>query len=229
MAFEELRDRIKDQAAELWSGIQETSAYNSLREKYESQTPIVQRIILAFGALVAVLIVLWLPLSFVFSSTDKMTQFDENRGLIVGMLHASRLGKESSPLPPPIDPGGLQMQVKGALASKVVPEQIGAMNQLPTEVSAKLAPPGVVSSGIVVPIRQLNLTQILGVATAMANMGAGFKLIGLDVVQTDKQSHYYDVILKVAHFGLPMVAEVEPERPGKDDKSKKSAAPAGDE
>lgn len=211
MAFEGLQDRLKEQWAELAAKIQETSLYNTLREKYESQTPTVQKAILGGGAALAVLFLLSFPLGYLSTSGEHMDAFKENRSLIQGLLRASRLAKEASPLPPPMDAGSLRGMVERVLHDKkLVPEQIGEMQAIPGDIFRGI-PAGVIASGIAVQVKQLNLNQILDIGNTFQNLGPGTKLIGLDVVQTTGQDHYYDVILRVGNFGLPVVAEVAPE------------------
>ncbi|NJL26293.1 MAG: hypothetical protein HC902_14850 [Calothrix sp. SM1_5_4] len=65
----------------------------------------------------------------------------------------------------------------------------------------------VVQNGIAVQVKQLNLRQIVEIGASFQNLGPGTKLLGMDIVQTAGQSHYYDVILKVVNFGLPSMTD----------------------
>lgn len=210
MAFEGLSDRLKEQWAELASKIQENSAFNSMRERFESQTPTVQKAIIAGATGLAVLFILSFPLGYLSSSNDNMLQFEENRHLIQGLLRASRISKEASPLPPPMDSGMLRSQVERVLREKqLVPEQMGEIAPLPgTPASKDLVPAAVVQTGIAAQIKQLTLNQIVDISNTFQNQGPGTKLIGFDIVQTGGQSHYYDLILRVVNFGLPVVADI---------------------
>jgi len=212
LAFEGLSDRLKEQWAELSSKIQENSAFNSMRERFESQTPTVQKAIIAGGAALIGLFIMSFPLGYLSSSSDNMLQFEENRQLIQGLLRASRVAKEASPLPPPMDSGMLRSQIERVLREKqLVPEQMGDIAPLPgTPASKDLVPAAVVQTGIAAQVKHLTLNQIVDISNTFQNQGPGTKLIGFDIVQTAGQTHYYDLNLRVVNFGLPVVASVTP-------------------
>ncbi|MBX3022403.1 MAG: hypothetical protein KF799_12085 [Bdellovibrionales bacterium] len=216
MAFEGLQENLKERWAELSAKVQESSAFNTLRERFESQTPPVQKAIVIGGAALAALFLLSFPLGYLSTASDNMMQFEENRQMIQGLLRASRISKEASPLPPPLDPGMLRSQVERVLREKqLVPEQMGEMAPLPgTPANAALAPASVVQNGLAAQIKQLTLNQIVDIANSFQNQGPGTKLIGFDIVQTAGQTHYYDLILRVVNFGLPAVADSGPPGPG---------------
>lgn len=205
MALEGLQENLKEKWAEILAQVQESSAFNTVREQFEAQSPAIQRAIIAGSSLLAVLFVLSLPMSYISSSNDNLAIFDENRGLIQGLLRASRTAKEAPPLPPPLDSGSLRGMIDRMLKDKkLAPEQIGEMAAIPGTPS-KLAPAVVVQNGIAAQIKQLNLTQIIDIANSVNNLGAGTKLIGLDVVPSMAASHYYDINIRVVNFGLTPV------------------------
>ena len=85
---------------------------------------------------------------------------------------------------------------------KLTTEQLGEMQAIPGKPS-KFAPDMVVQNGIVAQIKQLNFTQIIDITNSVNNMAHGTKLVGLDIVQSIGQSHYYDLNIRVVNFGLP--------------------------
>ncbi len=204
MAFEDLREQLKDRAAEAMSKLQETSAFNTLRERYESQTPPVQKAVVAGASLLMVLIVLMWPMSYISSSSDTLAKFEENRELIQGLLRSSRSANEPAPLPPPMDSSTLKSSVDGILRQNgLLPDQIGEMNPIPESEIKGLAPPGVVTNGLTVQLKKLNVMQLIEIGNLIQNMAPGTKLYGADIVQTAATTHYYDMTLQVVNFGLP--------------------------
>lgn len=208
MAFEDLREQLKDRASEALAKLQETSAYNTLRERYESQTPPVQKAMIAGGLALAAFIVLSFPMSYISSSSDALAQAEENRELIQGLLHASRSAKEPSPLPPPMSVDTLKSNVERVLRENgLLPDQIGQMNPIPEQATAGLAPAGVVTTGLAVMVKKLNVQQVLDIGNLIQNMAPGTKLIGADVFQSAGTTHYYDMTLQILNFGLPTISE----------------------
>lgn len=207
MAFENLKEQLKDQWNELSAKIQETSAYNTLREKFESQPVNTQRAIIAGAVALVGLFFLRIPYGYISESSDIMTEFEDNRDLIRGLLHSSRTANEAAPLPPPQEPESLRASVDAVIRDRrLLPEQIGDIQAVPGTPAPNLAPPTVVQNGLVVQLKKVNVAQIVELSNAFQNMGPGIKLIGLDIVQTSGQTHYYDMIAKIVHFGLEVLA-----------------------
>ena len=205
--LDSLKDRLKETWAELAAKIQESSLFNQLRERFEEQTPTTQKALTLGGAALIALVLLSFPLGYLSTSRENITQFEENRALIQGLLRAARSAKEPSPLPPPVSAQMLKGTLERVLREKQIsPEQTGEVMEIPGKPAPNLAPPVVEQSGIAAHLKQLNLTQIVDLANALANLGPGTKLIGLDVVQTAGQTHYYDINVKLVNFGLPTIA-----------------------
>jgi hypothetical protein len=218
MALEGLKEKLKESWADLSSKVQENSAFNNLREKFEGQTPTVQRAVI-YGSVAAIAIfLLSIPWSYINSSNDALESFNENRTLIEGLLHASRAAKEPSPLPPVTSADALKGRIETLLReNRLVPEQLGEMQPLPNRPAKDLAPAVVDQAGLAVQLKKLNVEQIVAISQQLQGLGQGIKLIGLDVNQTAGQTHYYDMVARVVSFGLPpVVIESDPsEKPGK--------------
>lgn len=230
MAFEGLREQLKEQWADLSAKIQESPAFNNLREKFESQTPTAQRAIIGGAAGAVVIMLLMIPWGYISTSSDYMSQFEENRELIQGLLRASRSAKTPSPLPPPLDATNLRGRVDGILrTNRLMPDQIGDIQELPQPVVKDLVPATVTQTGLAVQIKRLNLKQIITLANQFQNMGSGTKLMGVSVVQSQGQTHYYDMIAKVVNFGLPEIADAGPEEDSGAGKKRPRAKPSRDE
>ncbi len=232
MALESLREQIKDKWTELSAQIQETSTFNTLREKFESQSIGRQRGIIASAGVIVVLTLLSFPWGYYSASNEHLHIFEENRTLIRGLLRASRTSSEAPPLPPPKSFDDLRSQVERALRdARLVPEQIGEIRESPESPAKNLAPAVVQQTSLVVQIKKINVNQIVQLGAALQNLGAGTKMIGLNVVQTTGQTYYYDMIATLVHFGLPSLGgesgsdkafgtgskKLQPQRPANED------------
>lgn len=205
MAFEDLREQLKDRASEALAKIQESSAFNTLRERYESQTPTGQKLIAATGLVFAFLFVLMFPYSYISSGSDSLALFEENRELIQGLLRASRSASEPPPLPPPMSSDTLRTTIERMVREQgLIPEQTAPIENVPPDVNKTWAPPGVLHAAVAVPLKKLNLKQVIEIGNFLQNnLGPGTKLMGIDVVQSAGQTHYYDMILQLVSFGIP--------------------------
>lgn len=229
MAFEGLKERLKEQWNEISAKVQETSAYNSLREQFESQPVNTQRAIIAAVIAIVALFFLNIPYSYISESSDIMTQFEENRDLIRGLLRASRTANEAAPLPPPQTFESLRPSVEAVIREKrLLPEQVGDMQAVPGTPAPNLAPATITQNGIVVQLKKVNVAQIVELSNAFQNMGPGIKLIGLDIVQTAGQTHYYDMIAKIVHFGLENKSDEPDDNKGRGKRRPKKAIDEGE-
>jgi hypothetical protein len=212
-ALDGIKEKLKDQWADLSSKIQENSTFNNLREKFEAQSPTIQRAIIAGASVLAVFVLLQLPWSYISESQQHMADFEDNRGLIQGLLRASRAAKEPSPLPTPASVDAMRSRVEGIMKeNRLVPEQVGEITPLPANPAKDFAPPVVVQTGLAIQIKKLNLDQITSLGHQFQNLGPGSKLMGLDIIQSPGETHYYDMIARVVTFALPvMTFEEQPE------------------
>lgn len=222
MAFEDLREQLKDRANEALAKIQESSAYNTLRERYESQTPAGQKLITAGGIGLLALFIFLIPYSYISSGSDSLITFDENRELIQGLLRASRSASEPPPLPPPMSADTLRSSIERMVREQgLLPDQTSPIENVPPDVNKGFAPSGVLHTAVAVPLKKLNLTQVIEIGNYLQNgLGPGTKLMGIDIVQSAGQTHYYDMILQVVSFGIPSLG-------GGDDDAATGAAPKG--
>lgn len=220
MAFESLREQLRDQWSDLSSKIQETSAYNTLQEKFESQTPGVQRAIIGGGIAVVALMILAFPMSYISSSNQSLEFFEENRSLIQGLLKAASSAKEAPPLPPPAPHDVLRSRIEQMLRSnQLLADQIGDFQPMPTGGPNAIIPSTITQTGMAVQIKKVNVAQLVDLANGVGNMGSGNKLIGMDVTQSAGQTHYYDVILKVMNYGLPSATDESSSPPSRGSKA----------
>jgi hypothetical protein len=210
LAFEGLKEQLKDNWADLSSKIQENSTFNNLREQFEAQSPNVQKAIIAAAGVLLALFLISFPWGYISESQSNMALFDDNRSLIQGLLHASRAAKEPSPLPPPVTGEMLRSRVDMVIKeNRLVPDQVGDMQAMPDRPAKDLAPPVVLQSGLAVQLKKLNLDQVVALSHEFQQLGPGTKLMGIDIVQTAGQSHYYDMIVRIVNFALPPMGSFE--------------------
>lgn len=206
MNFDSLKDQLKDQWAELLGKIQENSTFQTLKEKFESLSASMQRaIILAVVFLVGLFI--WsIPYSYISSSKESLATFEENREIIRDLLQASRTLKEPSPLPPSIGAEGLKSQASSIFTEmRIVPEQIGEMVPTKPNPAGNIVPAVVQQEGLAISIKKLNLRQIVEIGHRLQALSSGIRLMGLDMVRSAGQTHYYDAVFRVVSFSLPVL------------------------
>jgi len=122
-------DDIKDQTKEAFQNarrqIEENPAYVIGKEKYDVLDPKVQKIIIISITILALLLIMMLPMSFMNSSTEQLSSFEESRGLIKEMLRVDRQLKSGPKAPRPLSIDQLKNTVTTLInGSALLPEQI---------------------------------------------------------------------------------------------------------
>jgi hypothetical protein len=212
MALEDIKDQLRERLSELWSRVQESPAYNNVREKYETLSPGAQRG-LKLGAIVLALIILVsVPLSYFSSSSSSDSEYESKRQLIRGLLRASRLANEASSLPPSLSAEDFKASLQSDIAEfNLLPEQVGPIEDLnPDALGGALAPKSIMQHGVSLALKKLNLKQVVEIGYRLQGKNLSAKLIGLDVRAGTPDPHYFDVIYQMIIYSMPAMAESEP-------------------
>lgn len=211
-ALEDLKDKLQDQFSELKNRIQESSTYNSLRERYENLTPNAQQGLMLGGIAAAIIFFCYIPYSYFSSSSTYVSEFNEKRGIIRQLLRASRLATQAGSVSNPPDISTLQSSITARLSQfNLLPEQNAGIN--PVEAAAlggSFAPPGIIQEGLALNLKQLNLKQIVDIGYDLQNLAQGVRLVGMSMTPTQKDRRYFDVVYQIARFSMPGAGESAP-------------------
>lgn len=218
MNLDDIKEQLRDQFNTTWGRIQESSAYNTLREKYEA-LPTNQQKALGVGALVlAVLILLWFPYSYLSVSGTLITEFSEKRAVIRELLRVSRQSDALPPIPqgPSID--ALQQSVDQVFnAANLMAEQRGQVMGTSTKDKLAFIPPTVTQQAFAVDAKKLNLKQILDIGFELSKLYAALKLMDVEITSAAgaPAPGYFDVVFKLVSFNFPHMESEELPATGK--------------
>ncbi len=205
MNFDSLKEQILDRLGTIWGQIRETSIYINLSAKYEELTPSMQKLVNAGGVLAALLIVFSIPLSYLSTSSDNVTLFEEYRDTLRELLNVQREIAQAPDVPqaPPTE------QVKGRIQQILTeaglgPEQIREVKDADTagDPPTSTIPNVVKQNGVVATLLKLNLKQVLDIGFQMQNIGPNLYLTSMDMTASKDDPHYYDVIYRVVGFAV---------------------------
>lgn len=205
MDFNELKTRFIDTVQSRWSDFQESSLYIQLRDRYEELSPRGQKLSRWGSCAFLALALLVLPLSWIQSSSEQVTDFEEKKELIRDLLRLRRDLANSPNIPPPISSAELKSQVDGALGQMGLggdqKKESMAMSFQP-EVGSKLIPNYIVQNGVQVTLTQLNLKQVVDIAFKLQTLSEMIKVTAMDLKARAENPHYYDVMFRVVNFDL---------------------------
>ncbi len=219
MDFESLKEQVLERLQFYKSQVEDSEIYIRLKERYDNLQPNVQKIIKVSAIVFTVYFFYSLPASFVSSSKEKMSNFDDYRQLTRELIRAGRIDKNIKTPPEPPSAPALSSTVDRVLTEEsVLPEQKIAVEPKMNSASKAIVPKGIVQGGVKASIKDLNLRQVIRVAEGLSEIQSG-QLINMAVIADTKDPHYYSVDYEVATFTVPIEKEAIPADP-KDKKSK---------
>lgn len=204
MTFDDVKDQIKTQALQLFDRIQETPTYLSLKDRYDTLSPSRQKAVIGGAVALILLIVFSIPLSTYWTSVDNISQYESKKDLIRDLLRAHKEAEENSLTvnPPPIDQVRAQAEQTVQMLS-LLPEQNHGVNI--QAFNSPLIKGSIVEGVVEVSTAELNLRQIMNIATGLAKI-PGTKLKDLIMNANARDPRYFDTVFRVVVFkGAPQV------------------------
>ncbi len=206
MNLDDIKEQLRDQLNTTWGRIQESSAYNTLREKYEALPVVQQKALGVAGLIFVVLILLWFPYSYLSSSGTLMTEFDEKRSVIRELLRVSRQSEALPPIPQGPSLDALQQSVDQVFNSaNLMAEQRGQVMSTSSKNGVAFVPPTVTQQAFAVDAKKLNLKQILDIGFELSKLYAALKLMDVEIQSAADAPTpgYFDVVFKLVSFNFP--------------------------
>ncbi len=219
MNINDIKDQISERVDIIWEQLQESPAFNNLREKFEVLPQRTQKLI-TFGSLgfIAFLFAL-IPLSFFSSSSVYVEEFDTNRTLIRDLISSSAQDDFRSPSPLTYD--SLARKIDSRINGFQLLETQKTKAKPGNSFNAEYIPKRISQVNASVKFVKLNLTQVVNFGHELLEITEGVKLIGLNMVANPEDDHYYDVEYDLAHFSFSEVPEKEEHSKSKSKKRRK--------
>ena len=215
MNLDDVKDQFRDQLDQSRRKIVESSAYAILKEKYDLLPQIAQNIVFVGIALSLLFIVLALPVSMLMTSSDELSQFDEQKQLIRQLLNADRELKQGPQVPSSLTPSAIESRIRSSIAGAgLLPEQIGEIQRTTAKVKSK-TPKGVLTQGFLVTLSKLNLRQVTDLGYSMQSINSLVNLTQMSIESDSQDDHYFNVKFELAAFSIPKVQAPAPEPKGK--------------
>jgi hypothetical protein len=209
-------DDLRDQLGERWQAAlgqaQESSIYISLREKYDNLAPPMQKLTLFLGSVVMVFLLFLIPWSYISSGNTSLEDFENKKTTIRELFRVSRYSGELASAPPNTPPSVLQSRAQSELQqARLQPEQIKSVEEFDNSgpQASAIIPKSVIQKGIKVSLSKLNLRQVIALGSQLQTLERGVKMVGMDVMATSEDPHFFDVTYKLVTFTLPVEATPE--------------------
>lgn len=205
MTLDDIRDKVFESLQAVKGRLEESDAYNQLKERYDSLPPLTQKAILGAVGVIATYIVLQIPLSYYDQGSENVALFEENRDLVLDLYKVKRHAMALPQTAPPLEAGELESRARAAVNNaRVQPEQVKAITMFDNSGShaSSFIPKNVTQSGVEVRLANLNLSQIVDIGHALTNLGSA-KIVGMEVKPGAAPGNYFDATFKVVSFNIP--------------------------
>lgn len=212
MNLDDLKDSLKSQLGQTWSRIEDSSAYNQLKDRFENLTPPQQRLaLMGAGALLA-LTIISIPYSYYTQSSDYVTTFEDKRSLIRELLKVTRESNEVPSLPPAPSAEMLKSSIENQLRiARLLPEQMKGIEVMNAETS--LIPRNLLETGLKISLGKLNLRQIVDLGYSIQSVSPSVKMSAVQINANSEDPRYFDVEMKLVTLAVPQVQMDIPEPP----------------
>ena len=224
MNFDDLKERLLSSLKQIWERIQDSSAYNQLRDRFENLSPQGQKGVLAASVLILGLIIFSMPYGYWNESQTSVKGFEDRRDIVRRLLKASRESADVPDIPPAPATDALRSQVESYLKEiQLLPEQIKSVDV--ATLDSKLIPADMAQGSVSVNLAKLNLRQILDIGYKLKTLSPSVKMTALQMLPNPQDARYFDVIFKLVALSVPQIAPPpipEPEAPVKRPSFKKS-------
>lgn len=228
MNLDDLKDRFSSEARVTWERIQESGAYNQMRDRYENMSPSMQKITLFGSAALIAFLILSMPYSYYKHSQDYVSEFEGKRMTIRELLKVSRESSEVPQIPqaPSMDMirSSVENQIKSA---NLLPEQIKGTEVMDS--NSKVVPKNLTEGMLQVSLAKLNVRQALDLGYQFQSINPSVKLKDLVITANREDSRYFDVVYKLIALAVPAAPEVPAEPPARGGGAKKNRNKSGDE
>lgn len=218
MAFEDLKDQLRDQFTTLKVKIQESPAWNELMDRYLDLNPPAQKAVLAFVGAFFALILFSIPYYFFSSSQESVDYFEEKKQMMRDLYRVSRAVNALPPAPQPMSADELKNAVQGILSSErpaLLPDQIVSITEFDnSKAQGATLPRSLAQRGVAVNLSRLNVDQIARIGGRLQGMRPTIKMTGLRIQASTQDPHYFDVTYKLVAFGVPSAEPTATPRPG---------------
>lgn len=211
MAFEDLKEQLKDKLQESKAQLEDSPTYNSMKERFETLNPPAQKGIVWAGIVLFSLFMLSCPYSYLSTSSDYVADYESTRDMIRDLLKSSHLANQLGVIPQALNDAQIRSEINRVVVdSRLLPEQnLSIETTDATSFGRSLAPAGVIQEGWVIKLQQLNTRQIVEVGQRLQSMNAGIKLAGMDLKVYEQDPRYYNADFRLIKFSLPIVEEKE--------------------
>ena len=205
MALEDIKEQLSQQIKDLGAKIQDSPAFQSLKEKFDDLPSNQQKIVIVLLVVVVSFFVFSFPYENWSASTASIGEFESRRELIRDLLKVTKEASELPSFPPAPELGQIKTDIEMRLQQyQLVPEQMAGINvEMPAP--SNVIPQGRQEGGLKVMLKKLNLRQVVDITSQLQTMQPSVKLKNLSLDSNLQDPRYLDATLDFVVIKIPQV------------------------
>lgn len=207
----QILEQLKELGVKINQQVQDSPAFNQLKDRYENLSPSGQKMVVLFGALLIVFVLLFIPLTNLSVSQSLMSGFEEKRNLVRELYKTYRESSANPNIETPPTLMVLRSSVESIIErAELLPEQKIGIREVAAE--GRLIPQTMLSGVLDIQLAKLNLKQIVDIGTSLVAISNSVKMKDLSVIANREDTRYYDVTYKLYVLKVPdQQPEITPE------------------
>lgn len=226
MTLDELKERLSAELTQTKERIEESAAFNQLRDRYENMSPAMQKLSVVGAAALVSALILSIPYSYFSTSSDYVTEFEGKRSTIRELLKVTRESSEVPNIIPAPNTDMLRSNIENQLkAANLLPEQMRGTQAGSN--GSQLIPQNLTQGILEVNLAKLNLRQVIDLGYQMQNINPSVKITDMTMTANREDNRYFDVVFKLVSLAVPEAPVVQDEpvkMPGRGNRFKKPSA-----
>lgn len=204
MNLDDIKERLLSEFKQISERIQDSSAFNQAKDRYENLNPTQQKLAAVAGIALVTVAVLWVPFSGLTSSWDHTNEFTERRDLIRDLLKVSKEASEAPSLPVAPSESMIRQAVDREITSaRILPEQNKGTSF--SSSANVMIPSNHVETTVDISLAKLNLRQVLDMGYAFQNISPSLKMKDLNIIANASDSKYFDVVYRLVALKVPQI------------------------
>lgn len=217
MNFDDIKERFLSSFKQLWERVQESSAYNQLRDWFQNLTPRSQKLVISAATVISCFMIFSVPYSYWSESQISVQGFEDRRDIVRRLLKASRESADVPDIPQAPSPESLQTQIETYLKEiQLASEQITSVAIVTQD--SKIIPADMAQGAVAVNLAKLNIRQIIDIGYKLKSISPSVKMTSMQMFPNRQDARYFDAIFRMVSLSVPEIAPPptpEPEEPVK--------------
>ncbi|MEC9284139.1 MAG: hypothetical protein VX642_15595 [Bdellovibrionota bacterium] len=205
MNLDDIKEQFFEQLNAYKERIQDTPAYNQIKERYDDLPPRNQKIVLISGGLLVIYIVLSIPLGSLSEASSKIDKYESTKSTLASLRKVS---DQMSAIPnPPSAPASssLSNSIKSMILSEGIAEDQIASTQSFSEENTgqfKSVPKSAEITGVRVSLKKLNIKQITSLLYKAQRQSRPAKITHLQMNPEGSEAGFFNLNFEIRGFNL---------------------------